>query len=67
MYVCVEMGSDMEGRDSDEDSLVGGYGGGGRVDTSEAHMEKLLLQNLTSSEDEDSEVEMDEPPRKRKR
>jgi len=58
---------EMEGRDSDEDSLVGGCHSNDHVDTSEAHMEKLLLQNLTSTEDDGSDVEMDEPLKKRKR
>ena len=39
----------MTGRDSDEDSLVGGRKRKGSGGVSEAQIERLLLQNLTSS------------------
>ena len=55
----------MAGRDSDEDSLVGGSKRKGSGGVSEAQMERLLLQNLTSSEGE--EEEEDGPAKKKSR
>ena len=57
---------------SDDDSLIGGGGGGGEgaiAEPTDAEMERLLLDNLSSGSelDDGSEGEEKGPPRKKRK
>ena len=58
----------MEGMDTDEESLVEEGGGGRNGEATEAEMEKMLLQNLSScDEGNESQSEAEKPPKKKGR